>query len=66
MGGEGGRRAGRVGEGAYIRRGAYIRDVNWVSDFGGIFSGGGVEDLYTGGRINRILRYLGNIRKVIV
>ena len=25
-----------------------------------------VGGLYTGGRINRILRYLGNIRKVIV
>ena len=46
-----------------IYGGAYVRDVNWVSDLGGIFSGG---SLYTGGRINRILRYLGNIRKVIV
>ena len=33
-------------------RGAYIRDVNWVTYLGAYIRGG----LYTGGRINEILR----------
>ena len=38
-----------------IFEGAYIRDVEWVTYLGGVYSVGG---LYTGGRINGILRYL--------
>ena len=41
------------GGGGGVGAGAYILDVNWVTYLGGVYSGG----LYTGRRINGILRH---------
>ena len=48
--------------GGIYTKGGYIRDVKWAAYLGGAYSG----DLYTGGRINGVIRYTTNYKLILI